>query len=320
MRIALPRLVRFAVCASILPIMACTRSAPPPRPVDRATGLRAEVLPAPYSLLTAMALPKAAPAPGDWLGMHEEHGQSLAEFRAAPPRRPTGTRADLVLARLGTPGAEQRRVLALTAIYLETFYGIPTRFGPDLELASIPSRARRATRGFGLQVQSRYVLDSMLVASRPPDAFAYVALSTLDLYPEQDWNFVFGQALPSEGVGVWSMARFDDPRDPSGKDLLLTRTLHTAAHEMGHLLGLPHCIAYECLMNGSNSLPESDARPLELCPVCMAKVCGLLSLDPAARARDVSRVLNDFDLAAEAAREGKIQRVLEEKSTPRSGQ
>ena len=40
-----------------------------------------------------------------------------------------------------------------------------------------------------------------------------------------------------------------------------------------------HCTLYECGMNGSNSLAESDQRPLEFCPECQAKIwwtCGIL--------------------------------------------
>ena len=44
------------------------------------------------------------------------------------------------------------------------------------------------------------------------------------------------------------------------------------AHEVGHIFGLAHCIYYKCAMNGSNSLEESDRRPLHLCPICLKKL------------------------------------------------
>lgn len=31
----------------------------------------------------------------------------------------------------------------------------------------------------------------------------------IDLYPNESWNFVFGQANPGAGVGVFSFARYD---------------------------------------------------------------------------------------------------------------
>lgn len=43
-------------------------------------------------------------------------------------------------------------------------------------------------------------------------------------------------------------------------------------HEIGHLLGLKHCIYYKCIMNGSNNLSENLKKPFDFCPVCLRKV------------------------------------------------
>ena len=43
----------------------------------------------------------------------------------------------------------------------------------------------------------------------PPDAFCMVGITMVDLYPDETWNFVFGQAVPRSGVGVFSFARYD---------------------------------------------------------------------------------------------------------------
>jgi archaemetzincin len=306
---------RTLLLSTAMGLMLASCSNVPPPAVDRAESLRTETLPPAYARLRTAATVKSAPAPGDWLAMHKERGQSLAEFRRAPHRVPTADRGTIVLTRLGNVSPAQNRVLGLTASYVEAFFGRPVRFGPDLDLARVPAAAQRASRGFGLQVRTTFVLDSLLTPGRPPDAFVYVALSTLDLFPEQDWNFVFGQARPSDGVGVWSLARFESgPGSAGGYALVLRRTIRTASHEIGHLLGLPHCIAYECLMNGSNSLEESDGRPLELCPACMAKLCGSLGLDPAARAAGLANVLEGFGMAPEAAAERKMQRLIEGKA------
>jgi archaemetzincin len=60
----------------------------------------------------------------------------------------------------------------------------------------------------------------------------------------------------------------------------LRRTLKTAAHETGHMFSLLHCVHFKCVMNGSNSLEESDQQPLWLCPQCLAKVCSATGADP----------------------------------------
>ena len=63
-------------------------------------------------------------------------------------------------------------------------------------------------------------------------------------------------------------------------------------------------------MNGSNSLPEADARPLELCPVCMAKLCRGLSIRPDERAARLADAFDGMGLPAEADLERKLQRAM----------
>jgi archaemetzincin len=156
--------------------------------------------------------------PGDWLSVNAERGQSLGEYLATSRAAPTPARGALVLVTIGAPSPAQQRILARTARYLAAGFGLPVRFASTLSLADVPAGSRREERGFGPQVNTRWLLDSLLVARRAPDASLEVGLSALDLYPQESWNFVFGQALPAQGVGVWSMARFGEPdaRPPTG--------------------------------------------------------------------------------------------------------
>jgi archaemetzincin len=43
------------------------------------------------------------------------------------------------------------------------------------------------------------------------------------------------------------------------------------------------CTKYECLMSGTNSLAETDRRPIDVCPECMAKIAWLSKIDPETR-------------------------------------
>src|SRR5262245_25299312 len=56
-----------------------------------------------------------------------------------------------------------------------------------------------------------------------------------------------------------------------------------ALHETGHMLGIPHCIDYECCFNGANHLAEMDSQPLYLCPEDAAKICWACSADRKSR-------------------------------------
>jgi hypothetical protein len=49
------------------------------------------------------------------------------------------------------------------------------------------------------------------------------------------------------------------------------------------LFSMMHCVLYKCNMCGSNHMAESDRRPLELCPQCLAKLCYATGADPVRR-------------------------------------
>jgi len=66
-------------------------------------------------------------------------------------------------------------------------------------------------------------------------------------------------------------------------DLFARRIMKTVAHEVGHITHIKHCQKYACLMNGSNSFPEADKRPIWLCPACLYKLTWYLDYDVADR-------------------------------------
>jgi archaemetzincin len=53
------------------------------------------------------------------------------------------------------------------------------------------------------------------------------------------------------------------------------------------MFGIQHCIYFNCLMNGSNHLEESDRRPLHLCPVDLRKLHYSVGLDIKQRYRNL---------------------------------
>jgi archaemetzincin len=242
--------------------------------MDRAASLRAEQIDPRFERLRDLHVPKRAPAPGDWLAEHPERGQSVADYLRERPRPVRGKWIELVL--LGDFTPPQREAVRLTADYVERFFGMPVRQLDPVPLGRVPQSARRVRFGHE-QILTTWVLHDLLTPS--PHALAAIALSAADLYPDPSWNFVFGQASLTGRVGVWSIFRNGEPGDPA----FLRRTLQTAVHELSHMLGIEHCIAYECLMNGSNHQAEKDARPIWLCPLCLAKLSHALGCDPGAR-------------------------------------
>ena len=288
---------------------------------DRASQLRAEPLAPPFRDLEPLAVPKRAPAPNDWLARHREQGQSVEEFIAQRPHQPalTNRRIDLLL--VGDFDVDRQRLVVLAADYIERFLGLPVRIRETVPLDSLPVRAGRYREDLRrAQLNTRYILDELLPARERSDAFALLALTSEDLYPEATWNFVFGQASLTRRTGVWSLYRFGDPSksDQVFRTCLL-RTLKTATHELGHMLGIRHCIAYECLMNGSNHLEELDHRPFDLCPPCLQKLCWSTGVAPPSRARRLNEFFEGHGLVDEAAAAEKGLEALGQRSASRRG-
>lgn len=241
------------------------------------------------------------PEPGEWLDKHKESGQTFAEYLKSNPVTPSGKRSVIYIQPLGNFTDKQRKIVKLTADFMGRYFQRPVKVKDDLPLSIIPQDARRQHPSWGMdQILSTYVLDTVLEPRLPDDAAAYIAFTASDLWPGEGWNFVFGQASLSDRVGVWSIYRNGEPDKGEAEfRLCLLRTLKTATHETGHMFSMPHCTKYECNMCGSNHREESDKRPLEVCPECVAKIWWATACDPAKRFKGLAEFCRDQKLEDE---------------------
>ncbi len=245
-----------------------------------------------------------APGAGDWLSMHKEPGQTVAEYRATlsqvmPPTR----QRVLCLLPLGdfdagAPSLERLRK------YGAAFFGMEMRLLPAVPLDQVPAK-QRINGGTGKKQLLTTDILRWLPAQKPADCYALLAVTMTDLYPEDSWNFVFGQALLRGGAGVFSFARYDptffgEPAAADSEALAFERSAKVLTHEMGHMFGLRHCVYFRCLMNGSNSMRETDGCPLHLCPVCLRKLQMSALFDPELRYQSLLRSYTEFEMTAEA--------------------
>ena len=133
-------------------------------------------------------------------------------------------------------------------------------------------------------------------------SFAVIGVTLSDIYPREDWNFVFGLANSATRVGIFSMARYfeefpklpnnlENSTDPSSAKFL-ERICKVMCHEFCHMFGLKHCIYFDCLMNGSNHLKEADRRSIFLCPVCLRKMHYCLKFDIEKRYKQIGEFWN----------------------------
>ena len=216
--------------------------------------------------------PMGKPAAYDWLASYNEPGQTFDEYIESNPVKPTKERQKIYVLPLGTFTPQQQKIIDMTAGYLEAFYDLSVSKMPPRPLVVSYPNIRQNKYGKTRQIKAGYILNEILPKILPTDASALIAFTADDLYPDETRNYVFGQASLENRVGVWSLYRLGDR---ANYDTFLRRTLKIAAHETGHMFSMRHCIKYECVMSGTNHLGETDSRPIDACPECMAKVCWL---------------------------------------------
>ena len=276
---------------------------------------------------------KRPPRPGDWLadggpGEGDRGGQDFDAFatsvglhartsRMARAYMPSSARKTIYLTAV-PPFSEHSGApaLATVASFVKAWFGLPCQVYHGTSSPPKHGARRRGGREQLLTTQINSWLGDVKAAL--PDAFALLALTGADLYPEPRFNFVFGEAIPNAGVGVFSLARYH-PRWPNLRQsgaahalsavearTLLRRALKVVVHELGHIFQFNHCVYYECVMNGSNGLDETDLQPLHLCPVDLRKLCTAVNyavggLEPVRRYQQLHAWYIEHGLDREAA-------------------
>ena len=246
------------------------------------------------------------PRPGDWLAAHEEHGQSFDEFaeeaKLSPALRPG--RGAIAITPIGPFDAEERRVLEALAEFASLWFDLPVRIEAGRPLPKARESYRERDDG-RKQYRTGTLIWDIVAPAFPQDAAVHIGATMADVYPGPGWNFVFGEGSPAGKVGVYSLARFFEDfygqtRTPEGPRLALRRGCALVVHELGHMLGLMHCKKYQCVMNGSNSLAETDRRPMVLCPDCLKKLQWCTGFDCVTRYRKLAEFYDAHGLAEEA--------------------
>lgn len=250
--------------------------------------------------------PIPEPEPADWLSVARERGQTFDQFtRTASPSEAGASDGPprIYLRPIGEFPARYSHLLEKLTRFGREFFARDVQVLPPLDIAAerITMRHNRFTDV--LQLKTRDILPA-LARAIPPDALCVLGLTAYDLYPHDTWSFVFGEALLGDRVGVSSVCRYDPEFYGKAADdasVILRRSCKVLAHEACHMLGITHCVFFNCLMNGSNHLAESDRRPLHLCPVDLRKLHWTLGFDVSDRYRRLLAFWRDAGVEDEAA-------------------
>jgi archaemetzincin len=252
------------------------------------------------------------PKPGEWREKNKEATQTFDEYVASRPGKKSVNLSRIYVSELGTIAPAHREVIEWTYAYLEAFFSTPVIRHRALSVREVPEEARRETaEGAGPRFLANYILEKMMLPERPRDALAYLAFTSADLWA-YELNFVFGLGSPILRTGVWSMARNGKPEGTDADRVqFLRRTILTASHETMHLLGMLHCADYRCVLNGINTLTESDRTPLRPCPLCERKLSWNLQETPSGRYRSLADFCHRRGLKADAHDFEKARHALE---------
>jgi archaemetzincin len=199
--------------------------------------------------------PELLPPPrrGEWRSIVKEREQTYDDYVRDCANRKSPDRAAFVLQPLGDVERRHGPLIGQLRAYAEAFFGLEAR---TAEARPLPGAAQVPKRG---QHNSSMILDD-LVEAVPRDALVLLAVTDQDLFARGK-KYVFGEGHLQRRSGVFSLARLETP-DP---DLFLRRSLKLMSHEAGHILSIAHCVKRRCVMQGSNTLEESDRQPLALC-------------------------------------------------------
>ncbi|WP_433836466.1 reprolysin-like metallopeptidase [Flavobacterium anhuiense] len=235
------------------------------------------------------------PVYGDWLYSRNEKGQTFEQFIKTKHIIPTKEENIIYLQPIGKFNSLQKKQIELVGQYLQLFFQLETKVLKDVSNDIIPNKARRIGDVGQEQFLAGYILTDVLKEEKPDRGVALMAITEKDLYPKPEWNYVFGLASYRDKIAVSSMYRMQKEAD---FNLSLERLLKICSHEIGHMFGLHHCIAANCVMNGTNSMTETDGHSIRLCSLCQRKLNSGFKYNNVKRVKELEKYFKDNKLTS----------------------
>ncbi len=279
-------------------------------------------LPSDFAKLYPLFDKKQKPQKGEWLASHTEFGQTYQDYLRCGAAKPNASRSALYVLPFGDFSKEQDQVVDKLVAFIGKYYGLPSKRLPPISLKGVPADAIfKRTPPKNDQYISGFFISEIEKMKKPDDAYAVIGVVAEDITPGSGWNFVYGEARIGKQAAICSFARlFPNKDEKPATPKELRRSLQVISHEIGHLFGMEHCIWRACNMSGCNNLAEVERQPLDFCPMCDAKICFAVGVNPAKRFADLEAFCNENELTDDAnlfEKERKLFRRSEERPSSR---
>lgn len=100
---------------------------------------------------------------------------------------------------------------------------------------------------------------------------AWLGVTGLDLFIPI-LTHLFGEAQLGGSCAIVSLHRLREEFYglPPNAHLLRQRLMKESVHELGHVLGLRHCLDWRCVMASTHDVERLDLKGEEYCPSCLA--------------------------------------------------
>ncbi|MDR1535049.1 MAG: archaemetzincin [Planctomycetota bacterium] len=223
------------------------------------------------------------PRPDDWRSLIREPEQDFGQF-VNESRRARGI---LVVQPIGGLPVDQKRAIGHLLDSLSAFFGMQAVCASPINPSDLPARCFSQVEG-RRRINAEALISLVLKPLASGKVSSVLAITDMEIYPGDDWPFVsaFGWSSFKYGASVVSTAGVLEPsRAARGRNLL--RLAKLCLHETSHTFALKHCSRFNCLMNGSGNLRESDSKPLSLCPDCLAKLSLVTGRKPGLHLEDM---------------------------------
>ncbi|MHC4872125.1 MAG: hypothetical protein ACYTFY_09790 [Planctomycetota bacterium] len=241
---------------------------------------------------------------GDWQDTYSETGMTFIEYVTSDVPRPAAGKKAIYLQPCGNIESSQFKKIARL---ISAYFSLPVKLLRPVKMKS----------EFYNKINRKYDGDEILLDIRnnlPADAFAFAAVTDKDMFSGR-LSAVFGLAYCDLRSCIISTNRTcADPHRISGRKETM-RIFKLVAHELCHVMGLPHCSAHKCTMNGTMSLADVNRAPLTLCSPCHRKLQWNIGFDSLSRYKRFSAELSRQNLAGSSlAMASRISRLEREKS------